>query len=336
MKKTAVLLLTLAATMSVTSCVKVDVQGNIEPKEPEEQAVTGGMMGGMQLPNPIKTHGSAEDIEAILGFTVNPLPESENIRFSTISNDIAQVDFTLNGIDFTLRANDEEGDFSGVYTSVESEKTEDFRLSDNTSISVLNKSLTDGNSLIFWSNPEKTVHYSLYIEGQPENIEETIGAVLQNNRIELHDINGTLRDVDFEFACIRTDAMYENKTHYPYTAVISTKEELNNYYETNKNAYYLERVEKVYSDTTIGFLDEADKYDEEFFEKNDLIFVITENGSGSIRHNVESVEFSDNRAVITVKNKIPEICTDDMAYWHIFISVPKTDINPKNIEVVFE
>lgn len=336
MKRSALLLLTLAAAVTMTSCVMIDVQGDIEPKEPEKQEQTGGMIGGMQLPNPVKTYGTAADIADILGFTVNPLTDSENIRFSVISNDVAQVNFSTNGIEYTLRANNDDGDFSGVYTAVESEKATEFLLSDDTSISVLSKILTDGNSLIFWSNPEKTVHYSLYIEGQPENIESAVSAVLQNNGCELHDQNGTLKNIDFNFTCIRTNSMYENKTHYPYTVIISSKDELENYYTKNNTAYFLERVEKVYSDTTIGFLNEADKYDDEFFEKNSLIFVITENGSGSIRHKVNAVETSDTRTVITLKNTIPEICTDDMANWHIFISVAKADIISKKIEVVFE
>ncbi|MBE6891729.1 MAG: hypothetical protein E7481_06860 [Ruminococcaceae bacterium] len=334
MKKTALFLLTLATAATMTSCVKVDVQGDIEPKEPEVSM--GGMMGGMQLTNPIKTYENGEEISEILGFTVVPLPESENIVFSTISDDVAQVKFTNNGIEYTLRANDDSGDFSGVYTSVVSENTDEILLSDNTSVSVQTKTLTDGNTLIFWSNSENTIHYSLYIEGTPENISETIFSVLQNNNSEMHDYNGTVKDVDFDFNCIRTNAMYENKTHYPYAVVISSKEELDSYYETNKNAYYLERVEKVYSDTTIGFLDEADKYDESFFEENSLIFVVTENGSGSIRHSVKKVEISDMNTVITIKNTVPEICTADMANWHIFISVSKEDTVPNKIEIVFE
>ena len=52
MKKTALFLLTLATAATMTSCVKIDVQGDIEPKEPEVSM--GGMMGGMQLTNPVK------------------------------------------------------------------------------------------------------------------------------------------------------------------------------------------------------------------------------------------------------------------------------------------
>ncbi len=339
MKKTTVLLLALATAATITSCVKIDVQGDLEQKEPETQEQTQGMMGGMggmQLPNPIKTYSDAEEISAILGFTVQPLPEAESISFSTISDNIAQTTFTLNGIEYTLRADDENADFSGVYTSVESENTNEVLLPGDISVSVINKKLTDGNSLIFWANPEKSVYYSLYIEGQPENINEIIeDTVINNSPVQL-GCKESLQKVDFEWNTIRTDAMYENKTHYPYTVVISSKEELNNYYTENKTSYYLERAEKVYSNTTIGFLDETDKYDEEFFKENSLIFVITENGSGSIRHNVKNVEYSQFKTVITIKNTVPEICTDDMAYWHIFVSVPKSAIIPKNIELIWE
>lgn len=338
MKKSALLLLTLATAATITSCTANDAKNNIEPQEPENQEQNeniGGTMGGMQIANPIKSYESAEEIAAVLGFTVKTLPNAENIVFSTISNDVAQVKFTLNSIKYTLRANDEEGDFSGVYTSVESENNINVLVADNETYDVHCKTLTDGNSLITWSNHDGSVFYSLYIEGQPENLSEIIESAVRNNGPSLYDINETFQKVKFQWTEIRTDAMTENGT-YPKTAVINSKDELNRYYEENKEKYYLERVEKVYSDTTIGFLDEADKYDDAFFEENILLFVVLENGSGSIRQEVTSVKLSQTSAWVTLKNKIPEICTDDMAYWHIFISIPKADIDPKSIEIVFE
>ena len=334
MKKSKILLLALATAAMITSCANTDIQGNLDPQEPENQGMMGGI-GGMQIPNPIKTYNSAEELTAILGFTVIPLPESENISFSTISDDIAQVGFTHKGIDYTLRADDNEKDVSGVYTSVESENTNEVILPDNISISVVNKKLSDGNILIFWSNPENMVHYSLYIQGEPENINEIIDAAVRNNVSILTDYKEIYRKPKFEWTEIRTN-MSGEVYDFPNTAVITSKEELNEYYNTNKDIYFLERVEKVYSDTTIGFLDEADKYDEKFFEDNLLIFVILENGSGSIRQKVTKVECSELRTRITLKSITPEICTDDMAYWHVFVSIPKSEFLSDNIEIAWE
>ena len=130
--------------------------------------------------------------------------------------------------------------------------------------------------------------------------------------------------------------MADANTTFPYSVTINSKNELDEYYNSNKDNYYLERVETVYSDTTIGFLDEADKYSEEFFEKNSLILVILENSSGSIRQEVTKVECSEIRTRITLKSIVPETYTDDMAYWHIFVSVPKSEILSDNIEASWE
>ena len=118
--------------------------------------------------------------------------------------------------------------------------------------------------------------------------------------------------------------------------IIDSKEKLDEYYNVNKDNFYLERVDRVYSDTTIGFLDEADNYDEDFFKENSLIFIIVECGSGSIRHQVTKVESSELRTRITVKQIVPEVCTCDMAYWHIFVSIPKADFLSDNIEIAWE
>lgn len=70
------------------------------------------------------------------------------------------------------------------------------------------------------------------------------------------------------------------------------------------------------------------KYDDAYFTENSLlVFCLTET-SGSIRHEVTSVEitFGENREnVVTVnlKRSVPEVCTCDMADWIIFIEIPK-------------
>ena len=107
--------------------------------------------------------------------------------------------------------------------------------------------------------------------------------------------------------------------------VIRSREELENYYETNKTVYGLERKEQVYSDTTIGFLDACDKYDETFFEEHDLIFAVLEEGSGSIRHEVANILRNGENGAweVGIKTITPEAGTCDMAQWHIMIELPK-------------
>ena len=80
----------------------------------------------------------------------------------------------------------------------------------------------------------------------------------------------------------------------------------------------------MYSDTTIGFLDACDQYDETFFEKNYLIFVLLEEGSGSIRHEVRSVQQTkDKKISISIDRKVPEVGTSDMAEWHIILELSR-------------
>ena len=92
----------------------------------------------------------------------------------------------------------------------------------------------------------------------------------------------------FEAQYIRTDGYSEDRS-YPYCIVIDTKEELEAYYDVNKEQFDLEGKEVVYSDTTIGFLDACDKYDDTYFENNNLILIILQEGSGSVRHEITDV-----------------------------------------------
>lgn len=130
----------------------------------------------------------------------------------------------------------------------------------------------------------------------------------------------------FEAQYIRTNGYSENRS-YPYHVVINSREELEAYYEANKDIFDLERKEKVYSDTTIGFLDACDKYDDAYFERQNLVLIILEEGSGSVRHEITDVRRHRNEDGtsdgwdITIDRIVPEVGTDDMAEWHLFLEV---------------
>ena len=125
---------------------------------------------------------------------------------------------------------------------------------------------------------------------------------------------------------IRTDGYSEDR-NYPYHVVIDSKEELEAYYEANKDLFDLERKEVISSDNTIGFLDACDKYDDNYFGSHNLVLIILEEGSGSIRHEITDVSArSDENGVslgwdITINRVVPEIGTADMAQWHLFLEV---------------
>ena len=128
-----------------------------------------------------------------------------------------------------------------------------------------------------------------------------------------------IKECEFSARYIRTNG-YHDGVRYPVVTVIHSVDELNAYYEANKDKYSLERrTGTIYSDSTIGFLDACDKYDEEYFESQILLLVLLEEGSGSVRHKVEWVATNDDGIVVDITTIVPEVGTDDMAEWHILI-----------------
>ena len=92
----------------------------------------------------------------------------------------------------------------------------------------------------------------------------------------------------FEAQYIRTDG-YSQERSYPYCVVIDSREELAAYYNANRDRFDLERRDAVYADSTIGFLDACDRYDDAYFEGNNLILIVLQEGSGSVRHEITDV-----------------------------------------------
>ena len=71
------------------------------------------------------------------------------------------------------------------------------------------------------------------------------------------------------------------------------------------------------------FVAGLDRYNEEFFTEGSLIILYLEEGSGSIRHSIGLVGIEKDQLSVTVTTKIPEVFTDDMAYWAILIPISK-------------
>lgn len=120
---------------------------------------------------------------------------------------------------------------------------------------------------------------------------------------------------------IRTNGCQET-VKFPSVAVIHSKQDLDDYYTTYRELFDLERNENVSSDSTIGFLDACDSYDEAYFKDNYLIFVLLEEGSGSVRHEVDTVkQIGEKKISVSIHRDVPEIGTADMAQWHIFVEL---------------
>lgn len=117
--------------------------------------------------------------------------------------------------------------------------------------------------------------------------------------------------------------------------IISSKEELKSFYKKNKELLYLEHREKVYADSTIGFIDVIEKYDEEYFKQNNLALIYFTEHSGSITHEMKEVSINDNSLNINIIKKSPEYITCDMAGWFLILELDK-EINIKNINLNFQ
>ena len=141
--------------------------------------------------------------------------------------------------------------------------------------------------------------------------------------------------LEYRAQYIRTNG-YTEAFEYPSIRIMDSQQDLSDYYNTWHEVFDLERREQVYSDSTIGFLDACDRYDEAFFETHYLIFVLLEEPSGSIRHQVQSVEQTqDEKLSISIDHQVPEACTDDMAQWHIILELSREDLveSPDDVEL---
>lgn len=111
---------------------------------------------------------------------------------------------------------------------------------------------------------------------------------------------------------------------HPAVQVIKSLDSLKTYYETWHDVYDLGRKDAVYADTTLGFQDACDQYDEAFFETGYLVLLLLEECSGSVRHCVDAVTRSDvGELQVSVIRDVPEVGTSDMAQWHIILELDR-------------
>jgi hypothetical protein len=134
----------------------------------------------------------------------------------------------------------------------------------------------------------------------------------------------------FTVQYIRTNG-YISDIKYPIITGISSKKELEKYYNYYKDKYDLSTHSQVHSDSTIGFIDAIKDYSDDFFINNFLIIVLLEEGSGSIRHKVEEINQSGN---IFITRLLPEVGTGDMAEWHIIIGL-NNNLKKEQFKVTF-
>lgn len=124
----------------------------------------------------------------------------------------------------------------------------------------------------------------------------------------------SLQKQSFGAECIRTNGGDE-EAEYPVVKLIRSVEELQAYYEANKENYNLDAS----FGSHVSFWNTCQKYDAAYFENQILVMVLVEEGSGSIRHQVTSVGISDKTMVVEIERLEPDEGTCDMAEWHILI-----------------
>ena len=121
---------------------------------------------------------------------------------------------------------------------------------------------------------------------------------------DIHMIEN-LPSVDFDAQYIRAGSKKELSA-YPAVKIIRSADEMSRYL----------KKETHMSDALVNA---CQKYDVNYFKEQILIIVLLEEGSGSVRHEVEKVGADNGHAVIQIKSIAPEAVTCDMAWWHILI-----------------
>ena len=127
---------------------------------------------------------------------------------------------------------------------------------------------------------------------------------------------------DFDVQYIRAGIKSENYI-YPAARIFRTEEELKTYLNTETHM-------------PENLLNACEKYDDEYFKNRVLVAILLQEGSGSIRHEVERIGVDSGDLWIEIKSIVPEVGTCDMAWWHVLIE-PEAGVEVESEEdiVVF-
>ena len=113
-----------------------------------------------QLPNPMTQQTSTAAIKDAIGFTFDSLPSDiTDVRYYTISDNLAEADFIANGVSYTARKGDAIiANVSGVYTNFQNGETK----TSPSGAAVMYQSNPDGMGLATWATDDYV--YSVYCE----------------------------------------------------------------------------------------------------------------------------------------------------------------------------
>jgi len=132
----------------------------------------------------------------------------------------------------------------------------------------------------------------------------------------------------------RTDLSRYTGDVYPKAVVINSVAELDDYYEKNKDTYQFQLRHRRRLSMLEDVFEKKSRYSDRFFNSRPLLFIVLEEGSGSISHVVDSTKTENGEISVNIIRVIPEVCTAEMAQWHIVLFWDKISVN-KDIKVVF-
>lgn len=139
-------------------------------------------------------------------------------------------------------------------------------------------------------------------------------------------LTGCAQRYSFSVQYIRTNEG-TSETKYNSVILINSSQQLQEYYDENSKFFQF----TCSRDESISFKDAIKKYDDNFFEKKVLAVIVLAEGSGSIRHRVNSVVKNNDKIAINIRKKSPRLQTDDVAAWHILLDFKKDEI-PESAE----
>lgn len=126
------------------------------------------------------------------------------------------------------------------------------------------------------------------------------------------------------FSYVRTDGSRKG-AKYPGGVLISTKAELEKYYQENRQYYAMDG----------SFRKTIKSFDDAYFKKNKLVVLVLRTGSGSDRYRVVSVDYNNQKKEYQAEVELipADVGTCDIAVWHILLPVTGRIPKDSNVKV---
>ena len=118
-------------------------------------------------------------------------------------------------------------------------------------------------------------------------------------------------------------------TEIPFIAGVNI-----NIHQSDDDHWFNISIAKSFAELTEIFADDYNpnqinyihKYNDAFFQENALIIMFITEGSGSVKHRIDSLVKNEDDLCVGFTRLVPETGTGDIAYWRILLEVKKSDI----------